>query len=211
MRILAVSDHVVDAVYGRGFRQRFQDVDLVISCGDLPYSYLEYIVSMLNVPCFYVHGNHDGPEYLSNGAVLTRPGGWIDLDGRSVEEQDVLLAGLEGSIRYKPDAPYQYTEREMALKAWRMIPALLINRLQHGRYVDILVTHSPPQGIHDGDDLAHRGFETFLDFMERFRPRFLLHGHKHSYGTEPTRTAYVETEVINVCPYRVINYRPLLS
>ena len=211
MRILAVSDRVVDAVYGRGIRQRFQDVDLVIACGDLPYSYLEYIVSMLNVPCFYVHGNHDGPEYMSNGAVLTKPGGWIDLDGQSVEEQGVLLAGLEGSIRYKPDAPYQYTEREMALRAWRMIPALLVNRLQYGRYVDILVTHSPPQGIHDDDDLAHRGFETFLDFMERFRPRFLLHGHKHAYGTEPTRTAYAQTEVINVCPYRVINYRPGLS
>jgi len=204
VRILAVSDRVVDAVYGEGIQRRFHDVDLVISCGDLPYSYLEYIVTMLDVPGFYVHGNHDGPEYVSSGVVLTRPGGWIDLDGRSVAEKDLLLAGLEGSIRYKPDAAYQYSEQQMAWKAWRMIPALLMNRLQYGRYLDILVTHSPPRGIHDGDDLAHRGFQTFLSFMELFKPRFLFHGHKHAYGTEPIQTPYMETEVINICPYRVI-------
>lgn len=84
-----------------------------------------------------------------------------------------------------------------------MTPALLMNRLHYGRYIDILVTHSPPHGIHDGDDLAHRGFETFLDLMDWFKPRYLLHGHKHVYGPEPTRTHYAETEVINVYPYRL--------
>ncbi len=206
MKILAVSDQVVDAIHGGCICARFGDVDLVISCGDLPYSYLEYIVTMLSVPCFYVHGNHDHPEYLSNGVVLNEPGGWVNLDGSPVEENGVLLAGLEGSIRYKPNAPYQYTERQMAWKAWCMMPALLMNRLYYGRYVDILVTHSPPHGIHDGDDLAHRGFETFLDLMDWFKPRYLLHGHKHVYGPEPTRTRYAETEVINVYPFRVIEY-----
>jgi len=206
LNILAVSDRVVDAVYGSRIKKRFGDADLVISCGDLPYSYLEYIVTMLDVPCFYVHGNHDRPEYLSSGAVLTEPGGWVNLDGRTVERKGVLLAGLEGSIRYKPDAPYQYTERQMAWKAWCMAPALLRNRLAFGRCLDILVTHSPPRGIHDGDDLAHRGFETFLGLMDRFKPRYLLHGHKHVYGPEPTRTRYSETEVINVYPYRLIEY-----
>ncbi len=204
MKILAVSDQVVHAVYSGQIAERFGDVDMAISCGDLPYSYLEYIVTMLGVPCLYVHGNHDHPEYLSSGRVLTRPGGWIDLDGCSCEQNGVLLAGLEGSIRYKPEAAYQYTERQMAWKAWSLVPALLLNRITHGRYLDILVTHSPPQGIHDGDDLAHRGFETFLGFMDAFKPRYLLHGHKHVYGTERTRSTYAETEVVNVYPYRVI-------
>ncbi|MGD2165580.1 MAG: metallophosphoesterase [Anaerolineae bacterium] len=206
MQILAVSDHVVDAVYGAGIEERFADIDLVVSCGDLPYSYLEYIVTTLNVPCLYVHGNHDRPEFRSSGEVLTEPGGWSDLDGRSMERDGVLFAGLEGSIRYKPGESFQYTEQQMAWKAWRMTPTLLRNRVRYGRYVDILITHSPPRGIHDGDDLAHRGFETFIGFMDRFKPRFLLHGHKHVYGTEPTSTRYAETEVINVCPYRVISY-----
>lgn len=206
MKILAVSDHVAHAVYTCQIRDRFGDVDMVISCGDLPYSYLEFIATLLNVPCFYVHGNHDHPEYRASGRTLTEPGGWINLDGRSVEAKGVLLGGLEGSIRYKPGAAYQYTELTMTWKIWGMMPHLLINRLRHGRYLDILVAHSPPRDIHDGEDLAHRGFESFLTFMERFKPRYLLHGHKHVYGPEQTRTSYGETEVINVEPFRVIEY-----
>jgi Icc-related predicted phosphoesterase len=205
VRILAVSDHVSDAVYSKDIGERFADVDLVVSCGDLPYSYLEYIVSMLNLPSFYVHGNHDCPEYRASGVTLTEPGGWINVDGRTAESKQVLLAGLEGSVRYKPRAPYQYTEQQMAWKVHSLTPALLMNRVRYGRYLDILITHSPPYGIHDGDDLPHRGFRAFLDLMDRFKPRYLLHGHKHVYGPEPTRTRYAETEVINVYPFRVID------
>lgn len=206
MRILAVSDHVSEAVYSSDIDERFGDVDLVVSCGDLPYSYLEFIVSMLNVPSFYVHGNHDLPEYRASGVTLTEPGGWINLHGRVGEAKGVLLAGLEGSLRYKPGAPFQYGEREMAWTVLVMTPALLLNRFRHGRYLDILITHSPPYGIHDGDDLPHRGFQAFLGFLDRFKPRYLLHGHKHVYGPERTRTRYGDTEVINVYPFRVIEY-----
>ncbi|HET89325.1 MAG TPA: metallophosphoesterase [Chloroflexi bacterium] len=206
MKILAVSDQVVEGIYSLQIRERFGDVDLVVSCGDLPYSYLEYIVSMLDVPCFFVHGNHDQPEYMSNGNTLTRPGGWVNLDGRTVMCRGTLLAGLEGSIRYKPCAPYQYTERGMAYKVWHLTPALLLNRLLWGRHLDILVTHSPPFGIHDGQDWPHRGFKVFLNLMAWFRPRYLLHGHKHIYGPESWRTRYRHTEVINVYPFQVIEW-----
>lgn len=206
MKILAVSDQVVDSIYSSCIRDRFSDVDMVLSCGDLAYSYLEYIVSMLNVPCFYVHGNHDHTEYTSNGRTLTRPGGWVDLDDRIVWAKGLLVGGLEGSIRYKPRAPFQYTEGQMIHKARRMIPALFLNRVRYGRHLDILITHSPPFGIHDGKDLPHRGFRALLWMMARFRPRYLLHGHKHVYGTEATRTRYIDTEVINVYPFRVIEW-----
>jgi Icc-related predicted phosphoesterase len=206
VKILAVSDRVVDLIYGPQIRERFGDVDMVISCGDLSYSYLEYIVSMLNVPCFYVHGNHDGPEYLSDGRTLTEPCGWINLDGRTVRAKGLLVGGLEGSIRYKPGAPYQYTEREMSLRVWRMAPELLLNRVFTGRFLDIFVSHAPPFGIHDGKDWPHRGFKAFLAMMTRFRPRYLLHGHKHVYALESCHTRYLGTEVINVYPYRVIEF-----
>ena len=98
MKILAVSDRVVNPIYGSHIRKRFGDVDMVVSCGDLPYSYLEYIVSMLNVPSFYVHGNHDGPEYLSDGRTLTEPRGWVNLDGRTVRCKGLLLGGLAGMV-----------------------------------------------------------------------------------------------------------------
>jgi Icc-related predicted phosphoesterase len=197
---------VVESIYSPSIRDRFGDVGMVLACGDLPYSYLEYIVSMLNVPCFYVHGNHDRPEYTENGRTLTQPGGWVNLDGRTVTVKGVIVGGLEGSIRYKPRSPFQYTQSEMAWKVRRMMPALLMNRVFHGRFLDILITHSPPFGIHDGLDRPHRGFKALLGLMARFRPRYLLHGHKHIYGPESSRTRYRDTEVINVCPSRVIEW-----
>ncbi|MBN1811353.1 MAG: metallophosphoesterase [Anaerolineae bacterium] len=205
MKILAVSDRVVKSIYSAYIRERFADVDMVLSCGDLPYSYLEFIVSMLNVPCFFVHGNHDQPEYQSDGCVLTAPGGWVDLDGRTVRSKGITLAGLEGSIRYKPEGEYQYTEAQMAFKVRRMIPALLLNRLRYGRYLDVLITHSPPFHIHDGEDYCHRGFKALLWFMDRFRPRYLLHGHKHVYKPETCQTLYRDTQVINVYPFRTLD------
>lgn len=206
MKILAVSDQVIEGIYSTHIRERFDDVEMVLSCGDLPYYYLEYIVTMLNVPCFYVHGNHDRPEHTNDGRVIVEPGGWTNLDQYTVEEKGIILGGLEGSIRYRPDAPYQYTEREMVFKVWRMVPALLLNRIFYGRHLDILITHSPPFGIHDGDDLPHRGFDVFRKFMAYFRPRYLLHGHKHIYGPETSRTRYRDTEVINVYPFRMIEW-----
>jgi Icc-related predicted phosphoesterase len=206
MKILAVSDQVVSDLQGPNLRQRFSDVGMVLSCGDLPYSYLRHITATLSVPCFYVHGNHDQPEYSSSGDTLIAPDGWTDLDGRTVYTKGILLAGLEGSMRYRPDAPYQYTEVEMVLKIWGMAPALAMNRLRHGRYLDILICHSPPFGIHDGEDPAHRGFEALRRLTRRFRPRYLLHGHQHAYAQETCQTWYLNTEVVNVHPFRVIEW-----
>jgi Icc-related predicted phosphoesterase len=205
VKILAVSDRVVKSIYSAQIRERFADVDMVLSCGDLPYSYLEFIVSMLNVPCFFVHGNHDQPEYQSDGRVLTAPGGWVDLDGQAARAKGIILAGLEGSIRYKPDGDYQYTEAQMAFKLRRMMPTLLLNRLRYGRYLDILITHAPPFGIHDGEDYCHRGFKALLWFMDRFRPRYLIHGHKHVYRPETCQTRYGDTQVINAYPSCVLD------
>ena len=204
MKILALSDQVVESIYSTDVRKRFRDVNLLLSCGDLPYSYLEYVVTMLNVPAFYVHGNHDMPEDLGQGVWLKEPRGWVNLDSRTVRVGPLLLAGLEGALRYRPDAPFQYTETEMRWKVARLLPALLLNRLRYGRYLDILVTHAPPLGIHNDVDLPHRGFAVFRWLMERFRPRYLLHGHKHVYKPQTTRTRYGETMVVNVYPFAVL-------
>ena len=78
--------------------------------------------------------------------------------------------------------------------------------MRYGRYLDILITHSPPFGIHDDEDPAHRGFKAFLRFMARFRPRYLLHGHRHVYRPEPCKTRYLGTEVINVYPSELVEW-----
>ncbi len=209
LRLLVVSDDVAPTLFNARIREHVGPVDLLLSCGDLSYSYLEYIVTRLRTPhAFYVHGNHDSPEYRANNTTLEEPGGWMNLDQRSVwlEELGLLIAGLEGSIRYRPEAPYQYTQREMTWRVYRLAVKLLFNYLRHGRYLDIFVAHSPPAGIHDGTDWPHRGFEAYLGLMKRFRPRLFLHGHKHRYGPGPWRSQYRATEVVNVHPFRIINW-----
>jgi Icc-related predicted phosphoesterase len=206
VKLLTVTDKVVDFIYSPSLVERFGDVDMVLSCGDLPYYYLEYIVTMLNVPLLYVHGNHDSAvEYSASGAQLTGPGGCTNVHGRLVQEKGITIAGLEGSIRYKPEGKYQYTESQMWRQTLKLGPALLRNRLVTGRALDILLAHSPPYGIHNGRDRTHVGFKSFLWLMERFKPRYVLHGHRHVYNPlEVTETQYEGTTIINVYPYKVL-------
>ena len=207
MKVLFVSDKVVEHIYSPSIAQRYQDVKLVIGCGDLPYYYLEYIQSVLNVSLVYVHGNHDPErEYLSDGSMVAGPMGGVNLHCKSVNEQKLLLAGLEGSIRYR-DGLFQYSQHEMWLNAiFHLAPRFLMNKLRYGRYVDILVAHSPPFGIHNGDDRIHIGFNSFLWLMKVFKPRYLVHGHRHIYNPmEITETRYFDTQVVNIYPYKVID------
>jgi hypothetical protein len=218
MKILALSDEVVDFIYSPRIKEQYADVDLVLGCGDLPFYYLEFIVTVLNVPLFYVAGNHDKPsQYLSDGRIISRAEGCESLEGMAASARArspdgatgprLLLAGLGGCLRYNQEPHHQYTQGEMAGRALRLAPALMANRLRYGRYLDILVAHAPPRGIHDGADQAHTGFEAFLRFMDVFKPRFLLHGHAHLYRRDTvTVTHYKATDVINVYPYRLIEF-----
>lgn len=208
MRILAVSDRVLDQLYCTDVRQKYPDVDLILGCGDLPYYYLEFLVSGLDSPLLYVHGNHDGgPQYTARGGMLKTAQGGIDIHGRVVNHKGVLIAGLEGSMRYRANTAYMYTEGEMVWNVMNLIPQLLWNRWRYGRAVDILVTHSPPFEIHDGKDVAHTGFKIFLNLMKWFQPKYLLHGHMHVYRNDvPKVTDFYQTKVINVYPYRIFEY-----
>jgi Icc-related predicted phosphoesterase len=126
-----------------------------------------------------------------------------------VEEQGLILAGLGGSVRYRPDGDHQYTQAEMRRRTLALMPRLWINRIRYGRALDLFITHSPPKGIHDGVDPAHVGFAAFNRFIERFQPRYLLHGHSHVWRRDTIVTTQVgATTVVNVCPYRVIEIVP---
>lgn len=206
MKILAVSDTEIGFIYSPMIRDRFQDVDLVISCGDLPYFYLEYITEMLNIPLYYVRGNHASKvEYTDSGAFRTSPWGAVDLH-QKVHEDDtgLLLAGLEGSIRYNR-GPYQYTQDEYWMKVFRLVPGMLINKIRLGRYLDVFVTHAPPFHVHDMDDLPHHGIKAFNWLIKVFQPQMHLHGHIHIYRQDTVmKTMVVKTQVINTYGYREI-------
>lgn len=207
MRILTIADEVVPVVYSLGARARFGDVSLVLACGDLPYYYLEFVVTTLAVPCYYVLGNHDAPEQTEGGEQILEPRGCTSLEGQSCVVGGLILAGLGGCLRYNQSPGAQYTETQMLLRLWRLVPRLLLNNARYGRYVDIMLTHAPPLGIHNGPDRPHQGFQAFVQLMDRFQPRYLIHGHIHkSYGfSRETETRYRSTEVINTAGYRTLD------
>ncbi len=208
MKILAVSDAVVDQLYSTDIAEHFGDINLILGCGDLPYEYLEFLISILNVPLFYVPGNHD-PKY-NPGDPASQADGCDFLDQRVARVKGLTLAGLGGSIRYKPGPPNQYTQAEMYLRLLTFLPPLLKNRNRSHGVFDIMVAHSPPFGIHDDKDPAHIGFFAFRDFIRVFRPRYFLHGHTLDYkgNLAPSVTRLGSTTVINVNPYKVFEVEP---
>jgi hypothetical protein len=230
MRILTVSDVVSNSVYNVAAKDRFPDIGLVLGCGDLPAYYLEFIVSIFDAPLYYVMGNHaDEHHTQSYTSPPSRihpmwgepsrqehrsgyfddepahgPRGCTNLDGKIVNHKGLLIGGLQGSMWYN-GGPYQYTEQDMSLKILKLRPKLLLSRVRYGRAIDILITHSPPAGIHDDSDVAHQGFRCFLSFMDEFAPRYLVHGHKHVYlHGEQTVTQYNRTTVINTYGFRTL-------
>ena len=112
------------------------------------------------------------------GYAVTEPEGCDSIDGKIVEYRGLRILGLGGCVWYRP-----------------------------GDHVDIVVTHAPPEGVGDSDDMAHRGFRSFLELIDTYHPKYLLHGHVHmSYGMHLQREReYHGTQVINVCGKYVID------
>ena len=208
MKILAVSDQVVKQLYRSDVKQHYPDVALLVGCGDLPFYYLDFLVSSFDVPLVYVQGNHDdGLQYTVDGRVLNEASGGVNIHGRVVQRKGLILAGLEGSMRYKPGRELMYTENEMRRQVARLAPRLALNRAKFGRALDVLVTHSPPFGIHDMPDLPHTGFKIFRSFVTIFKPKYLLHGHIHVWRNDTVCVTQFEgTCVMNVYPYRLFEY-----
>lgn len=205
MKILAVSDEVVERLYSLCNIGHFNDVELIIGCGDLPYPYLENMVTFLNTPLLYVPGNHD-PEYRESNSKTYAEGG-SNLDLKLTRVKTFLIGGLGGSVRYRPDGTNQHSQTEAYYRAFKLLPRLLLNRLQYRRYMDILITHSPPFGIHDNDTEAHTGLKAINWLLKIAKPRYHLHGHTHFYrrNLSPSETNHKGTKVINVHPYKVLD------
>jgi hypothetical protein len=204
MKILAVSDQVIDRLYSTTVKQAYPDVEMVIGCGDLPYNYLEFLLSVLDVPMFYVPGNHD-PAYKTMDGF--QAGGGTNLDGEVIYAKGLLMAGLGGSVRYPPGSANQYTQQQMFMRVYRLLPKIFLAQRKYNRSLDVLITHSPPAGIHDDDDPTHRGLHALNALLGWAKPRFMLHGHTMFYrqNLQSHITRYRSTDVMNVYPFRVFD------
>ena len=134
--------------------------------------------------------------------------GGVNLDQRTASYRGLVMAGIEGCNRYN-FGPVQYSQSEYWTMVLGMVPKLFRNRLKYGRFLDVLITHAPPWGIHDLTDLAHQGIKSFRWLLDVFKPYYHFHGHVHHYKTMGIReTLYKETLVINAYGYREVLIRP---
>ena len=213
MRLLCIADHVDPFIYSNGLKERYGNVDMVLSAGDLPPEYLGFITSMLNKDLIYVAGNHDLGEleahgiarWVGEGAAETSSTGAVDAGFKIRRAEGLIILGLPGSMLYNKGRN-QYSELAMSLRIAALTPRLFLNKLLYGRAVDIVLTHASPRGIHDRDDVCHRGFECFLWLMRVFKPRWLVHGHIHLYDLGDVRiSSYLETTVVNAFGHWVLD------
>ncbi|MDR1173908.1 MAG: metallophosphoesterase [Treponema sp.] len=220
MKILCISDQIDPLVYSNTIKERFGDVDIVLAAGDLPMDYLDFIVSSLNKPMLFVFGNHhaeelryyrkrESPSFNSSDGMEDiheiRGSGASHIGSRIKIQDGLIFMGLGGSIRYN-SGENQYSDFQMYLEIIKKLPRLLFNRVFRGRYLDILLTHASPKGIHDKEDRCHQGFKAFIWFMKVFRPAYLIHGHIHLYDLRDIRvTKFQDTMIINAFSHYVID------
>ncbi len=190
MKILAVADRMHKALYDYFEPTRWKGIDLVISCGDIDAKYLSFLVTMIPKPLLYVPGNHD------QGYKNQPPEGCDSIDEKVLRIGKVVIAGLGGSYWYN-GKDLQYTEKQMKYRAKK-----IIKKARKLGGLDILVTHSPPKGVHDQDDVCHCGFDTFREIMKILHPKVFIHGHNHEIYKKEDREVTVDgTRVINAYEY----------
>lgn len=187
MKILLLSDEECKALYDCYVPGRLKEYDLVLSCGDLKAEYLSFIVTMGRAPVKYVHGNHD-VSY-----TVRPPEGCDCIEDDLIVYKGLRIVGLGGCPRYNA-GKHQYSEAEMRKRINK-----LKRKIQKHNGVDIVVSHAPLRGVGDGEDFAHRGFESFLEFIDQYHPKYWIHGHVHmTYGMDIERELeYHGTKVIN--------------
>lgn len=187
MRILAVADEESKYLWDFYEEGKLKDIDLILSAGDLNPNYLSFLTTFANCPVLYVHGNHDD-KYETKP-----PEGCICIEDSIYVYKGIRILGLGGSMRYKPGIN-QYTDKEMLGR----VKSLRFKLLKH-RGFDILLTHAPAFQLNDGPDAAHQGFQAFLHLMEKYKPKFFVHGHVHkTYGRHFKQyDKYQDTHVVN--------------
>ncbi len=215
MKILCIADKIDPLIYSDRIKSRFGDIGMILAAGDLNLDYYGFIVTNLNKPLLFVFGNHNlkelgqfkkeyGDIQSPLFPVRRKSYGSLFTGGKVRREKGVIIAGAGGCMKYNK-GPNQYSEAGMFFTLLKLVPVLIWNKIFHGRYLDILLTHAPPYGIQDGKDRCHTGFKSFLLFNRLFKPLYHIHGHIHLYDLNTNRkTVYKDTTVMNAYNHVVI-------
>lgn len=193
MKLLVVSDEESEFIWNHFDPQPFEGVEVILSCGDLKESYLDFLMTMLHAPLFYVPGNHD------KRFAISPPEGADSVDGQVVTFKGLRIAGL-GGCHSGRNAAYEYPEPVQAKRVKQ-----LDKKIKKANGIDIFLTHAPALGLGDGDDFFHRGFACYLTLLDKYEPRYHIFGHQHKrYSYKPGPTVYGKTKLLNACGYHIL-------
>ena len=134
MKLLLISDRESKFLWDYFQPGMLDEIDLILSCGDLNPHYLSFLVTMGRMPLLYVHGNHDKVY------EKVPPEGCECIEDKLVTVNGLRILGLGGSIWYGGTV-HQYTEEQMAKRIQK-----LRFQLWRAGGVDIVLTHSPVKG-----------------------------------------------------------------
>ena len=187
MKILLLADLESRYIWDFFEKSKLEGIDLVLAAGDLAPQYLSFIATFTTAPVLYIHRNHDACY------DDTPPEGCICIDDTIYNFQGLRIMGLGGSMAYNM-GKYQYSEKEMRNRYLKLKPKLFLSK-----GIDILLTHSPADGINDQEDIPHRGFKVFNTILDKYEPKYFIHGHVHlTYGKGLKRVdTYKNTTIIN--------------
>lgn len=190
MRIVATSDthfHIPEDF--------IPDGDVFIHAGDLMYSgyvnewydRLECLARLPHAIKLYVPGNHDLHVELFAGPAL-----------QELRSVGVTVLGIP---HVKPNYTLPNGKTVLGLPFVTNLPRWAFNReeewleqymAQFGRH-HIVVSHSPPKTILDGDNF---GVVAYLRYLRRFQPEYWICGHVHEDHGEAAKDGCI---IYNVC------------
>jgi uncharacterized protein len=157
--------------------------DIILTLGDLEPWMVEDIYN-LNIPKIGIYGNHENTDFFEKTNTQ-------NIHMKTYEFKGIKFTGFQGAFKYKPHSHRDlYTQEEASL---------LIDSLPQA---DIVISHSPPYGIHDNINVPespHQGFQGLNTYIEKHAPQYLFHGHTHPKSTSEDnilKTKKGETQVI---------------
>jgi Icc-related predicted phosphoesterase len=185
VKILAIADRAPKESI-RAILEREINIDLICTLGDLDYFSLIELKDIQDIPKIGVYGNHCSGSYFDELGIK-------NMHLSTFEYKGLIFGGFEGSVRYKSDTQAPMYTQEEASQMLATFPR-----------VDVMLCHCPPYGINDEpEEIAHQGFKALRDYVEKYQPKYLLHG--HTYPTEKNLvTEYQGTKIVYVFSDKVV-------
>lgn len=185
IRVLALADRRTYPPLREILAEHSQEIDLIVTLGDLDYHDLHALDQYRHIPAIGVYGNHCAGSYMPLLGIINAHHSLVTMLGAQ-------FVGMEGSPRYKK-GPFQYSQEQAA------------GHIEQWPHVDVVLSHTPPYGVHDDSDdeekPSHHGWHALRSYIDEHKPKYVLHGHTHP---EQDTTHIGDTQVMWVWRHRFL-------